>query len=85
LLIKGECSKEKVEKRKKKVCYDCMELGHVRRDCPEKKKGGSANVALHKSDSDSDGDVLSVSNIVLSTEAWLLDSTSSFHATHKKE
>ena len=77
LLVKGE--------RIKVRCYDCKELGHVRRDCPEKKKGASANVAISKSDSDIDGDVLSVSNIVQSNEAWLLDSASSFHATHKKE
>jgi hypothetical protein len=57
----------------------------VRRDCPERYKKASANVAMSKSDSDSDGDVLSVSDSVHSTEAWMLDSASSFHATHKKE
>jgi hypothetical protein len=87
LLVRGEHSKEKVkEKKKKKVrCYDCGELGHVRRDCPERYQKASANVAMSKSNSDNDGDVLSVSDSVQSTEAWMLDSVSSFHAIHKRE
>jgi hypothetical protein len=66
LLVRGEQRKEKVkEKKKKKVrCYDCGELGHVRRDCPERYKKSSANVAMSKSVSDNDGDVLSVSDSV---------------------
>ena len=41
---------------------------------------------LIKSDSDSDGDALFVSKqYVQSTEACLLDSANSFHATHEKE
>jgi hypothetical protein len=57
----------------------------VRRDYPDKYRKASANIAMSKSDSNIDGDVLSVSNSVRSTEAWMLDSASSFHATHKRE
>jgi hypothetical protein len=79
LLVRGEQSKEKVKEKKKKVrCYDCGELGHVRRDCPDKYQKASANIAMSKSDSDSDGDVLSVSDSMQSTKAWMLDSASSF-------
>jgi hypothetical protein len=52
----------------------------VRRDYPDKYRKASANIAMSKSDSNIDGDVLSVSNSVRSTEAWMLDSASSFHA-----
>ena len=41
-------------------------------------------IAKKYDDSDSDGDVLTVSN-EKSYEAWLLNSASSFHATPKKE
>jgi hypothetical protein len=82
LLVRGEQSKEKVKEKKKKKkkvrCYDCGELGHVRRDCPDKYQKASANIAMSKSDSDSDGDVLSVPDSVQSTKAWMLDSASSF-------
>jgi hypothetical protein len=40
---------------------------------------------MSKSDSDNNGDVLSISDSVQSTEVWMLDSASSFHATHKRE
>jgi hypothetical protein len=40
---------------------------------------------MSKSDSDSDGDVLSVSDNMQTTEVWMLDSASSFHATHERE
>jgi uncharacterized Zn finger protein len=82
LLVRGEQSKEKVKEKKKKKkkvrCYDCGELGHVRRDCPDKYQKASANIAMSKSDSDSDGDVLSVSDSMQSTKVWMLDSASSF-------
>ena len=83
-------SDEKKGKKKKKkgpLCYKCFNYGHIRKDCPElKKDGGTANVVIanRKDDSDSDGDLLTVST-EKSCEAWLLDSPSSFHATPKKE
>ena len=40
-------------------------------------------IARNQDDSDSDGDVLTVSS-EKSCEAWLLDSASSFHATPKE-
>jgi len=52
--------------------------------CPEK-KGTSANVAISKSDTDNDGDVLFVSNNIQSTEAWLFDSASSFQMQHTRK
>ena len=67
-------------------CYKCKGWGHKKAECPELKKSrGTASVMIAKkqNDSDSDGDVLTVSS-EKSCEAWLLDSASSFHATSKK-
>jgi hypothetical protein len=89
LLVKGDRSVEDKRGNKKKglQCYKCKGWGHVKKDCPQlKKDGGSINVVIakKKDDSDSDGDLLTVSS-ENSCEAWLLDSASSFHATSKKE
>ena len=83
-------SDEKKGKKKKKkgaLCYKCFNHGHIRKYCPELKKDGrtaNAVIANRKDDSDSDGDLLTVST-EKSCEAWLLDSANSFHATPKKE
>uniref|UniRef100_A0A2N9FA36 CCHC-type domain-containing protein n=1 Tax=Fagus sylvatica TaxID=28930 RepID=A0A2N9FA36_FAGSY len=64
--------------------FKCQKKGHMKRDCPEWNKGKeesstSVNVVA---DSESDGDMLSVSS---STDglnnSWLLDSACSFHVT----
>jgi hypothetical protein len=86
LLVKGESDK-KVEgknKRKKVWCFHCKEWGHVIKESLANLKGSNANVVTHKSDLDSDGDVLSIAIKRQPTKHWLLDSTTSFHATHKR-
>jgi hypothetical protein len=64
--------------------FKCQKKGHMKRECPEWNKGKeesstSVNVVT---DSESDGDMLSVSS---STDglnnSWLLDSACSFHVT----
>jgi len=73
-------------KKKGPKCYKCKRWGHKEAECPELKTGGvTASVVIAKKldDSDSDGDVLTVSS-EKSCEAWLLDSASSLHATPKE-
>uniref|UniRef100_A0A2N9FA25 Integrase catalytic domain-containing protein n=1 Tax=Fagus sylvatica TaxID=28930 RepID=A0A2N9FA25_FAGSY len=71
-------------KNKTIKCFKCQKKGHMKRKCPEWNKGKeesstSVNVVA---DSESDGDMLSVSS---STDglnnSWLLDSACSFHVT----
>jgi hypothetical protein len=42
-------------------------------------------MSVRQDDSDSDGDILTVSSEKSCQEAWLLDSASSFHVTPRKE
>ena len=82
-------SDEKKGKKKKKgpLCYKCFNHGHIKKDYLELKKDeGTASVVIanRKDDSDSDGDLLTVSTEE-SCEVWLLDSASSFHVIPKKE
>jgi transposase InsO family protein len=71
-------------KSKAVKCFKCQKKGHMKRECLEWNKGKeesstSVNVVA---DSESDGDMLSVSS---STDglnnSWLLDSACSFHVT----
>src|SRR6266542_6061568 len=85
----GSDEKRGKKKKKKKgpLCDKCFNHGHIKKDYPELKKGGgtaSVVIANRKDDTDSDGDILTVSTEE-SCEAWLLDSASSFHETPKKE
>jgi hypothetical protein len=88
-MIRSDRSGEDKKGNKKKgpQCYKCKERGHKRAECPElKKDNGTASVMIAKQDdSDSDGDVLTMSSEKSCEEAWLLDSTSSFHVTPRKE
>ena len=79
----GHMSKKGNRKKKEPQCYKCKGWRHKKAECPELKKGGgtaSVMIAKKQDDSDSDGDVLTVSS-EKSCEAWLLDLASSFHAT----
>ena len=66
-------SRSKSKKRKDIQCYKCGKKGHMKRDCPEKKKRGSvsenkegssksANVVTEEDSESGDGDMLSVSS-----------------------
>ena len=89
-VVRGDHNAEdKKGNRKKKgpQCYRCKGWRHKMAECSELKKGGgtaSVMIAKKQDDSDSEGDVLTVSS-EKSCEAWLLDSASSFHATPKTE
>ena len=74
--------------RKKKGlhCYRCKGWGHKKAECPELKKGGgtaSVMIAKKRDDSDSDGDVLTISS-EKSCEAWILDSAIARFMQHQR-
>ena len=79
-------SKSKIKTVK---CYKCQKKGHIKRDCPEwkrgkdkDKEGSSRSTNIVAADSDSDGDMLSVSSSTnMLIDSWVLDSTCSFHVT----
>ena len=66
-------SRSKSRKRKDIQCYKCGKKGHMKRDCPEKKKGGMvsenkegsskfANVVAEEDSESGDSDMLSISS-----------------------
>ncbi len=80
--------------RKQIRCFDCGETGHVRRNCPRKKRLGSPGLAHRvkiaeeeSSVSDSDGVFTVTVGSVDSPRMgrWLVDSGASRHMTREKE
>jgi hypothetical protein len=90
LMIRSDRSggdKKGDKKKKGPQCYKCKEWGHKRAEYSElKKDSGTASVMIaRQDDSDSNGDVLTVSSEKSCEEACLSDSASSFHVTSRKE
>ena len=75
------------KRRRRKRRKRCSATGaRTGEECPELKGGASANAATHGDDSYNSSDVLVVSNMrSTKAEAWMLDSTCSFHATPNRE
>eukprot|EP00253_Pinus_taeda_P029979 PITA_29979 len=75
----------------KVLCWKCRKEGHYKRDCkskaPDKGKGSEdAPSAEVKTTSDEGGDVyLASSSTHVNHEAWLIDSSASFHFTPHRE
>ncbi|KAG6670908.1 hypothetical protein I3843_Q029300 [Carya illinoinensis] len=77
-------ARSKSRKRKDITCFKCRTKGHIKRDCPEKKKGNienkkgpskSATVVKEEDSESDDRDVLSVSfSSDHLADSWILDS-----------
>jgi hypothetical protein len=88
--LKGKNSWSKSRRMKDINCYKCENKGHMKRDCPNRKKNKddknkgsskSANVVEDNSD-DADGDMLFVASTSKHLmDSWILDSACSFHVT----
>jgi hypothetical protein len=91
---KGKNSRSKSKRRKDIICYKCEKKGHIKRDCPDRKKNKdnenegslkSANVVEDNSD-DVDGNMLSVtSTSEHPVDSWILDSACSFHVKPNRD
>jgi hypothetical protein len=91
---KGKNFRSKSKKRNDINYYKCRKKGHLKQDCPDRRKNkdddneGSSkfeNVMEDNSD-DADGDMLSVaSNSEHLMDSWIMDSTCSFHITPNKD
>jgi hypothetical protein len=91
---KGKNSGSKSRRRKDINCYKWGKKGHMKRDCPDRKKNKdnenegsskSANVVKDNSN-DTDGDMLSVASTSEHlVDSWILDSACSFHVTPNKD
>jgi hypothetical protein len=91
---KGKNSRSKSRRRKDINCYKCRKKGHIKRDCPDRKKnkddkneGSSKSVNVVEDNSeDADGDMLSVaSNSKHPVDSWILDSACLFHVAPNKD
>ncbi|CAJ2662759.1 unnamed protein product [Trifolium pratense] len=77
--------RNKSKNRKTAECYGCKQIGHWKRDCPNRKKGASTSANIVQTDdSGSEGDLLCVSSSKC-TDAWILDSSCSYHMTSNRE
>jgi hypothetical protein len=87
-------SRSKSRRRKDINCYKCGKKGHMKRDCPNRKRNKddenegsskSTNVVEDNSN-DVDGDMLSVaSTLEHLVDSWILDSACSFHKTLNRD
>ena len=67
-------------------CYRCKERGHIKRECPELEDGEVLTWLLMMIDSNNSSDACVLSDRrSTKTEAWMLDSACSFHATPNME
>ena len=79
--------KSRSKSRGKRVCWHCQKEGHLRRNCPDRKKGSESifnNDLANLSDGYVNSEVLTVSTNQENNE-WIMDSGCSYHMTPRKE
>ena len=76
--------RSKSKNHKSLKCFHCHQPGHIRRNCPERKKSDSANVTIESSE-DSDAESALTVSINDSGNEWILDSGASFHMTPNRQ
>lgn len=73
-------------KKSKAKCWNCGEVGHIRKDCKEKKKNKSfSNFEFEKSSQDDGEAFIATLAAHASDDVWFIDSGASFHMTSHRD
>ncbi|KAJ1427864.1 Zinc finger, CCHC-type [Sesbania bispinosa] len=92
---KGHTRSNSLLKSKKVRCYECKEVGHIKKNCPQLKNDRNSNTSVavvrssavvsgESSDEGDGGDVLTVSTTSF-VDTWVMDTCASYHMTFNRE
>lgn len=72
------------EYKKKGLCMQCDQHGHIKRDCPKLKPKEEHTKKEEPSDSNVATSIVAETNLTVSSEEWILDSGATEHMTYDR-